>query len=81
MKTTIDLSDGLLLRVKELARRDGRTMRDVLEEGLEMVLASKSSRKAVKIAPVTFGGSGLSEEYRTASWDRIRAAAYEGRGS
>jgi hypothetical protein len=81
MKTTLDISDGLLLRIKQLAARDGTTIRSLTEEGLEMVLSARSSRKAAKITPVTFGGSGLSEEYRDASWDRIRAAAYEGRGS
>jgi hypothetical protein len=81
VKTTLDISDGLMLRIKALAKRNGTTIRSLMEEGLEMVLAARSSARPAKVTPVTFRGSGLSREFQGASWDRIRAAAYEGRGS
>jgi hypothetical protein len=30
---------------------------------------------------VSFGGNGLQGEFRGADWERIREAAYEGRGT
>lgn len=81
MKTTLDVSDNLLARAKELARRERVTLRSLAEEGLEHVLAERESAPPCKVDPVTFKGEGLSAEFRGASWQMIRDAAYEGRGS
>ena len=38
MKTTIDISDDLALQAKELAKREGTTLRAVIEQGLRLKL-------------------------------------------
>ena len=81
MKTTIDIASNILVRSKELARRERTTLRNLVEEGLELVLEQRVARGKVKIKPVTFRGRGLRPEYRSADWDRIRDAAYKGRGA
>jgi hypothetical protein len=81
MKTTIDIASNILKRSKELARRENLTLRELVEEGLECVLAERGRRRKTKVKPVTFRGRGLTPEYRNASWSRLRDAAYEGRGS
>ena len=43
MKTTIDIHDELLARAKRRARRTGRSLRSVVEEGLRDVLAGGAS--------------------------------------
>ena len=81
MKTTIEISDGLLARAKQLAQDQGVTLRSLTEEGLRKVIEERSGRGPCKIQPVTFRGEGLSPEFAGASWERIREAAYDGRGA
>ena len=80
MKTTIDISDHIMQRSKELARREHITLRELVEEGLQMALQRKSHASKGKITPITFKGRGLASEFRRASWEKIRKIAYEGHG-
>jgi hypothetical protein len=81
MKTTIDISDHLLNRGKELAREKNTTLKELIEEGLQLVLAAHAARKPHPIEPVIFGGQGLSPEFRGKSWAEIRDTIYEGYGT
>jgi len=81
MKTTIDIASSILSRSKELARQDRVTLRELVEEGLDLVLRQRQGRRKTPIRPVTFRGRGLSPAYRDAAWSRIRDAAYQERGS
>lgn len=81
MKTTLEISDSILIRAKQLARELNVTLRSLAEEGLEKVIEERSSRKPRRVKPVTFRGRGLSTEFQGASWQRIRDAAYEDHGS
>jgi hypothetical protein len=81
MKTTIDISDHLLNRAKEVARRERSTLRELTEEGLELALAKRASRKSRRVKPVTFTGQGLSSEFRGKSWAEIRDTIYKGSSS
>ncbi len=81
MKTTIDISDHLLNRVKELARKEKTTLKELTEEGLTLVLEQHSSRAPRPIKPVVFGGKGLSEQFRGKSWADIRDEIYRGYGT
>lgn len=81
MKTTIDIADNIMIRSKELARREHVTLKELVERGLQIVIESKNAPSTRKVNPVTFKGKGLSPSYRGASWEQIRKAAYEGRGS
>ena len=80
MKTTLDLSDGLLEKAKQLAREQNVTLRSLAEEGLRKVIEERSARRPCRVRPVTFRGEGLSPDFQGATWGRIREAAYEGRG-
>lgn len=81
MKTTIDIPDALLAEAQELARREKTTLRALTQEGLRKVIAEKKARKApFKLRDVSFGGDGLNDEFKNASWEQIRDAIYEGRG-
>ena len=80
MKTTIELPDDLLNRCRAAARRDGATLKVLMEEGLRMALRARERApiKPVKLRP--FRGDGLTTEFRDAGWDRIRDESYRGRG-
>lgn len=81
MKTTIDIAGNILDRGKELARREKTTLRDLVEQGLEMVLEARSQKPRARVRPVTVGGKGLTPEYRAGGWFKIRDAVYKGRGA
>lgn len=60
MKTTIEISDQLLLRAKKFASSEKTTLRALVEEGLRKVLEDKETRtKPFRLRLVTFGGPGL----------------------
>ena len=81
MKTKIDIPDALLTEAQNLARREGMTLAALVQEGLRSVIAKKKAEKEpFKLRDVSFGGDGLTEEFRSASWEQSRDAIYEGRG-
>lgn len=81
MKTTIELSDELLARCRQVARREGATLKALVEEGLQLALRARSVRRGrtgFEIKP--FDGDGLLPEFQGAGWDRIREEIYRDRG-
>lgn len=82
MKTTIELSDPLLERAKRLAARDSTTLRELVEAGLRHVLKERAQRAHhFELRDARVQGHGLSPEFSGASWNDIRSASYEGRGT
>ncbi len=81
MKTTIDLSDALMLEAKALAAKRGITFRSVVEEGLRCALREAQQAEAFELQDKSVPGNGLSAEFRNKSWAFIRHRVYEGRGS
>jgi hypothetical protein len=81
MKTTIEISDALLRQARELAARDGVTLRALVERGLHNVLRETSPSVApFKLRDAAFGGDGLQPEFQAAPWSQMRDAIYLGRG-
>ena len=79
MKTTVELPFALLRGVKRYAAAHGMTMRQVVETGLRLVLASEPApSKPFRLKRCTFEGNGLAQEE---SWVDLRARIYEGRGA
>ena len=77
MKTTVDIADDLLLRAKELARKEKTTLRQLIEDGLRETLARAGrSGKKPAVKTVVFQGKGLQPEFRDAGWDAIRDTIY-----
>jgi hypothetical protein len=80
MKTTIDLPDDLLERSRKVARREGATLRALIEEGLRLALRARERRPAAPLRVKPFQGDGLTPEFREAGWERIRDEIYGDRG-
>ena len=78
MKTTIEITDELLDRAKETARRERTTLRSLVEEGLRSTLDRKEDRAGFRLRDASVGGRGLTPEFQGAAWERIRDAAYGG---
>lgn len=76
MKTTVEISDDLFKRSQQIAKREGTTLRAILEEGLRLALKSRQTRPQTRFRFPTFGKDGLNEEFRDASWETIRDTIY-----
>jgi hypothetical protein len=81
MKTTVEISDSLARQARELARREKTTLRELIEAGLRAVLRERRRRGTFRLRDASVGGKGLQPEFRGADWERVREAAYEGRGT
>ena len=80
MKTTVEIPDSLLDEARRLAAREGSSVRALIEEGLRRTLAERKRATAFRLRKATFKGTGMQPALAGASWERIRDAAYEGRG-
>ena len=73
------VADPLLREAKQLAAREGTTLRALVEQGLRRVVAEKKPKRGFRLRKATFKGRGLRPELADAGWDRIRDLAYEDR--
>ncbi len=81
MKTTVEIADPLLHDARALARREGVTLRTLVERGLRHVVSESRSAAPFRLRRASFKGGGLRPEFRHATWNEIRDAAYEDRGA
>jgi hypothetical protein len=82
MKTTIEIADDLFERAQRLARKEKTTFRSLTEQGLRLVLKEKQEKPAKwKWKLVTVKGQGLTDEFKNATWDKIRDEIYKGHGA
>jgi len=82
MKTTIEISDALLRRAKQLAARKNTTLRAILEEALRQTFEREGAAKSARpVRTHTFRGKGLKAGLSWEDWSTIRDLAYEGRGA
>jgi hypothetical protein len=77
MKTIIEIADALLKRAQSVAQKRTVTFWALIG-GLRLLLERKQA-PARKLPPlVTVRGSGLTKEFRNASWHKIRDEIYGG---
>jgi hypothetical protein len=76
VKTTIEISDPLLVRAKRHARKIGKPLRALVEEGLRRVLDDKPSRPPHKLRDLSFGRTGDPNPLEGMSWQDLRDEIY-----
>ena len=81
MKTTVEISDPLLAAARKLAAKKGTTVRALVQEGLRRVIEASRQGGRFKLRDRSWGSGGLRPEFRGASWEQIRDASFEGRGT
>lgn len=81
MKTTIEIPDPLLAQAKRLARREGVTLRTLVEEGLRQVIDTRASRRGFSLRKASVGGRGVQPGVVEGRWEPLRDRIYEGRGA
>ena len=81
MKTTIEVSDALMLEAKSLAQEHNTTLRALVEQGLEKVLRELRNPKPYKLEDGSVSGQGLQQGQENLTWAEVRDMIYEGRGA
>ena len=81
MKTTVEIADALAEELRRLAARERRTFRELLDEALRDLVSKRTRRSGYKLRRASFKGQGLQPGFADGNWERIRDAAYEGRGA
>ena len=76
MKTTLDIQDELLARAKRHARRTGRPLRAVVEEGLRQVLSRETRRTHYRLPDHSVGERGSKDPMEAYSWQDLREVIY-----
>ncbi len=74
MKTTIEIADDVLARAKRQARREGKTLREVVDEALRQRLSGSPARPAFRLKKHPFKGEGL--QPGAADWETVRDVIY-----
>lgn len=59
MRTTINIDHHLLIEVKTVAARSGRSMSAIIEDALRMALSERVGTRSRHIELPTFDGGGL----------------------
>lgn len=59
MRTTVNIDDGLLGRAREVAVRTGRSLGDVVDDALRVLLIERHATTPGAVDLPTSGGSGL----------------------
>ncbi|MCE2397454.1 MAG: type II toxin-antitoxin system VapB family antitoxin [Gemmatimonadetes bacterium] len=77
MKTTIDIHDELLARAKRHARRRGRSLRSVVEEGLRDVLAGGASPEPYRLPDLSIGDPTDADPLEAFSWQDLSEIIHE----
>ena len=77
MKTTLEIHDALLARAKLHARRTGRPLRAVVEEGLRLALSAQPPHPPYQLPDHSVGEAGAPDPMETYSWQDLREIIYE----
>lgn len=80
MKTTVQISDSLFNEARRMARREGTTLKALIEQGLRQLLSERKREQQFHLRKATFKGQGLQAHLAGASWEQVRELSYEGRG-
>jgi hypothetical protein len=77
VKTTLDIQDALLLRAKRLAKRTGKPLRALVEEGLQLVLATSAhAPDAYELPDRSVGDPAAPNPLEHWSWQDLRDEIY-----
>ena len=76
MKTTLDIHDELLIRAKRHAKKTGRPLRAVVEDGLRQVLAASPSQSRYRLPDLSTGHAGAKDPLEVYSWQDLSGLIY-----
>jgi hypothetical protein len=80
MKTTVEIQSALLERARRHARRVGKPLRAIIEEGLRRVLDAEREPEHYRLPDRSVGESGGPNPLEALSWQDLRDQIYGGQG-
>ena len=78
MKTTIEISDALLSRAKRHAKKTGKPLRLIVEEGIRRVLDSEPARTGYRLPDRSVGNPRAKNPLEAFTWQDLRDEIYGG---
>lgn len=83
MKTTIEISNALFQKTKQLAAQRNTSFKTIVESALREFLAASEAddSQPFRLRKHSFGGRGLRPGLDESDWATIRERAYQGRGA
>jgi hypothetical protein len=79
VKSTFDINDALLARAKRHAKKLGKPLRELVEEGLRRVLDEAPSPARYELPDRAVGSPGGPNPLERFSWQDLRDEIYGGR--
>jgi hypothetical protein len=80
VKTTVEIDDQLFARAQKMARRDGRPMRSLIEEGLRRCLEAEAAPSGrYRLPDRSVGDRNAPNPLESMPWAEIRDEIYGGR--
>lgn len=76
VKTTLDIQDDLLLRAKQLAKKTGRPLRAVVEDGLRATLEKAEQPERYDLPDLSVGDPDGDDPLELLTWQDLRAEIY-----
>jgi hypothetical protein len=80
MKTTIELPDGLLAEARRVARRDGLSLKGMIELGLRRAIDERKRGRRFRLRDASVAGKGMARDVKAGGWEAVRDLAYRERG-
>jgi hypothetical protein len=77
MKTTVEISDPIIKEARALARREGVTVRALVERGLRLALAERKTRRTFTLRDFSVAGKGMHPDAADRSWDDLRTLTFK----
>jgi hypothetical protein len=78
MKTTVDIQTALLERARRHARKVGKPLRAIIEEGLRRVLDAEHEPAPYRLPDRSTGESGGTNPLEALTWQDLRDEIYGG---
>jgi hypothetical protein len=79
VKTTVEIQTALLERARRHARKLGKPLRAIIEEGLRRVLEAEAASPDYRMADRSVGEAGAPNPLESLSWQDLRNEIYGGR--
>jgi hypothetical protein len=82
MKTTVDIPEKLFKQLRLKAASEQTTMRELIAAALRQFLGGPKQQppKRFRLRKASFRGEGMTSEFQSADWTKIRDEIYRGRG-